>query len=891
MKQFSKNFILGFLLLYNILLFGQKSEQLDDKKVVALNKKEQDKRTTTQSFSKKPNSFEDLVKDMKEIPGLFTMYWEEEKDKVFLQIKQNQLDQVFFCDVTRNSGDAFMFDSGAMLQSFPFIFKKIGNRIQFIHKNVYFRAEPDAAISRAVDNSFSNSIIGSATIKGEPHSKTGAILIDARDVFIQDIPKVSIITGYFKRKYNLDKQNSYFNKITSFENNTEINVSLHFKNNKPKSTYTLPDAMSMVHQYHYSLSKIPESDFVPRIADDRIGHFLTMYQDYSSMLKDSPYIRYVNRWHIEKAEPLFEISKPKKPIVYWIENTVPVEYRDAITEGILLWNDAFKKIGIEEAIIVKQMPDDAKWDPGDVRYNVVRWMIRPGAGYAVGPSKANPYTGELYAADIRVSSDYVRFFHRKYTEFIEGINSKNLDIDIAFNSWWNDEYQENKSIDNSACHYASEKIEEMDFAWNYINTTHNITNIDLKQFIHNGLVDLIVHEVGHTLGLRHNFKASTIFTKEQLKDKDFTDKNGVTGSVMDYNPVNLSSDKESVGKYFQTMLGPYDYWAIEYAYGFPSENESEKEYLNNIASRVSEPYLQYGTDEDARSSSRGIDPACSRHDMSNDAIGYYEDRILLANQLWDSILDKFEIDGERYTKIRRVFGLGISEYARSIANTSKFVGGIYHRRDHIGDPGGRIPFEIVSREKQKEAVNFLCKNILSKDAFNFSPELLNKLAPERLGDFKGSTWRISRIDFPIRAMVQYLQSSTLFSLYAPMRMHRILDNELKIESNNNKYTLAIMFETLRKEIWEEIEKRHNVNSYRRELQRVHLKMLIYMAIKSNNQFPQEAISLARSDLIYLQKKISRLTKLQTLDSYTKAHMIENLSKIDAALTAKLPKEF
>ena len=140
----------------------------------------------------------------------------------------------------------------------------------------------------------------------------------------------------------------------------------------------------MVHQYHYSLSNIPESDFEPRLADDRLGHFLTMYQDYSSLMKDSPYIRYVNRWHLEKAEPLFEKSKPKKPIVYWIENTVPVEYRDAVREGILLWNNAFEKLGLEEAIIVKQMPDDAEWDPGDVRYNVVRWIIRHGASYAVG---------------------------------------------------------------------------------------------------------------------------------------------------------------------------------------------------------------------------------------------------------------------------------------------------------------------------------------------------------------------------------------------------------------------------------------------------------------------------------------------------------------------------
>tara|TARA_B100001029_G_C15063775_1_gene461304 strand:- start:3399 stop:6053 length:2655 start_codon:yes stop_codon:yes gene_type:complete len=871
-------------LLNNLLLIAQKE-------AAGIREKDIKLPTAKQITKGKGQSFDDIVKGMAEIPGLFTMYWNQDKDKVYLKIKQNQLDKVYFCDVTRNSGDAFMFDSGAMLQSFPFIFKKVGDRIQFIHKNVMFRAEPDAAIRRAVDNSFSHSIIGSAAIEGRPNNKDGSILIDAKHIFIQDIPRVSLISGYYKRKYNLDKQNSYFTDIASFKSNTEIDVALHFKNNKPKSTYTLPDPMSMVHKYHFSLSEIPESDFLPRLADDRVGHFLTMYQDYSSLMKDSPYVRYINRWHIEKAEPIFEISKPKKPIVYWIENTVPVEYRDAVREGILLWNNAFEKIGIKDAIIVKQMPDDAEWDPGDVRYNVIRWMIRPGSGYAVGPSKANPYTGELYAADIRVSSDYVRFFHRRFTEFIEGTDAKSINVDLAFDNWWKNENYEEEKHQIDACHYASNKMEEMDFAWNYLSGTSKLIEGDLQQFVHDGLVDLIVHEVGHTLGLRHNFKASTIFTPEQLKSKEFTEKHGVTGSVMDYNPVNISSDKKSNGKYFQTQLGYYDYWAIEYAYGFPREGQSEEDFLKSVASRVSEPYLQYGTDEDAHSSSRGIDPMCTRHDMSSDAMQNYGERIKLANDLWDNMLEKFEKDGERYPKIRRVFSLGISQYSRSIANTAKFVGGIYHRRDHIGDPNGRVPFEVVPAERQRKAVRFLSNNILNKNSFDFDPELLNKLAPERLGDFKGTPWRMSRIDFPIRGMVQYLQSNVLFSLYAPLRMHRILDNELKFRSNKDKFTLSEMFEMLRSEVWQEIEKRENVNSYRRELQRVHLKMLIHMAIKSNNNFPRDAISLARADLEYLKKRITRLTKLQTLDSYTRAHMAENLSKIDAALSAQLPKEY
>ena len=139
---------------------------------------------------------------------------------------------------------------------------------------------------------------------------------------------------------------------------------------------TLADTRSFQHIYHYSLSNLPESDFRPRLADDRVGHFTTLYQDYTSVLKDDPYVRYVERWHLEKAEPKFDQSPPKKPMCFWLENTIPPEYRDAVQEGILVWNKAFEPLGFEGAIVAKQQPDDAEWDAADVRYSAVRWISR-----------------------------------------------------------------------------------------------------------------------------------------------------------------------------------------------------------------------------------------------------------------------------------------------------------------------------------------------------------------------------------------------------------------------------------------------------------------------------------------------------------------------------------
>ena len=158
----------------------------------------------------------------------------------------------------------------------------------------------------------------------------------------------------------------------------------------------------MMHRYHISISALRSSDFSSRPEDDRVGYFTTMYQDYSKTLKEDPYVRYINRWDLRKQNPNEKLSKPVKPIVFWLENTIPREFRDAVKRGILGWNKAFEKIGFIDAIEVKQMPDDATWDPADVRYNTIRWIVQPESAYAVGPSRANPYTGELYDADIRI---------------------------------------------------------------------------------------------------------------------------------------------------------------------------------------------------------------------------------------------------------------------------------------------------------------------------------------------------------------------------------------------------------------------------------------------------------------------------------------------------------
>ena len=816
------------------------------------------------------NSFDAKVKDYTKIEGLFTFYFKQDKNSVLMEIKPEQLEKIYLASFTRQSGDANWFDGSSMMGEFPIMFKKIGDRIQAIEVNVKFRADDNLAINKAVESHISNSIMASTKIISNPNEETGSLLIDAANLFLTDVGGLTQIKG---AGFKFDKSNSYYNYIKSFPENSEIDVSIHYLSMNPKYKFTLADSRSMIHKYHISLSSIPESNYKPRIVDDRVGHFMTMYQDYSDTYSESPYVRYINRWDLKKKHPELSMSEPVEPIVFWIENTVPHEFRDAVKEGILKWNLAFEKIGFKNAVAAKQMPDDADWDPADTRYNTIRWMIQPGSAYAVGPSRANPFTGELYDADIRIGSDYLRFYYTDFMEFIDPIQVMAYEDSIMHNHHHDHNHDD--------CHYQDLMKHKMTYAWNYLTATNQIANskTEMKQFVHDGIVDLILHEVGHTLGLRHNFKASSIYSIDELSNPEFTEQYGVTGSVMDYNATNLLDGGHN---YFQTIPGPYDYWAIEYAYAEqePYSRETEKEFLEKIVSKSTEPMLIYGTDEDA--GSRGIDPYTNRRDMTSDPIKHYIKRIDIGNEFIADLLDNFEKDGERYPKIRSVFFQGFYEYYGGARNIAKFIGGIKHSRHHIGQEYSDYPLEIIDVSIQKEALDFYIDYIFDKDAFQYSSDLLNKMAPERLGDFEGTLWEMNRLDFPIHSIVKNIQNTSLYNLFNPRIHNRIVDNKAKLEEGK-AFELDYLFNQITESVWHEIKTGQNVNSFRRQLQTLHLEYLKRVYNNEKNNFPNDSESLSRLHLGTIHKNIELNINNKLLDDYTLAHLLKSLDTINQIL--------
>jgi Met-zincin/Domain of unknown function (DUF5117)/Domain of unknown function (DUF5118) len=841
--------------------------------------------------------FADVIKDAEVVKGLFTFYRKD--DKVWLEILPEQFDKLYLCSPTMESalGERGFFAS-MMLGEFVFTFHKLGKNVQFIQKNVNYRADDKTPIRRALSRSFADSIIGSAAVASLPHPERKSYLIELNGIFLSDIPLIGYaLEATYRWPYRLDAKNSAFGIVKAFPQNTEVESMLNFAIDRPPVPPLMPspapiqmppppvappDVRSLQFRIHYSLSTLPETGYRARLADDRVGHFLAMFQDFTSDNEYTPYVRYVTRWHLEKSDPNAQLSPPKQPIVFWLENTIPEKYRKAISDGVLMWNKAFERIGFKDAIVVKQQPDDADWDPADVRYNTIRWFVASDASFAIGPSRVNPYTGQIYDADIGFTESLTRFQRQEFEELVQPLSEHQPNGMAELFRW--------KPNMRHLCDHSKGATQQAAFGHSLLMARGLLANgTDIEKYINDFLTYIAAHEVGHTLGLRHNFRASTLHQLDKLQDVAATTEKGLTGSVMDYIPVNIAPQGGKQGQYWQMTLGTYDYWAIEYAYkpvagSKPSDELSE---LRQIASRVADPTLAYGTDEDAFGISPiGLDPRTNQWDFGDDPLGFYTERIKLAHEVLKGLETKLAKQGEGYQRLRRGFNQAFSELAISLLNANKYVGGVYHHRDHIGDPNGRVPYEPVPAAKQRQALELLKSFAFGPKSFDLPPSLLNKLAVDRFWDFEGNIFRAQRLDYPIHQQIVALQRALLDRLYNPIVLARLQDAEVKYANPSDAFTMADMFEGVQDAIWSDVKPgaAGNINSFRRAVQREHLKRLSRLVLRVDNNTPEDASTLARYGLTQLRGRIQQvLANGRTMSTTTRAHLMESAARIDETL--------
>jgi len=837
-----------------------------------------------------PRPYSAIVKDAKEIAGFFTIY--EKDEKVWLAIKPDQFNKPFFFtyNIPQSIGERGLYGS-QMGGSELVVFKKIGSQVQLLAKNTEFFAKPGTPQAQFVSEAFSDSLMASAATVSLPHPDTKAVLVELNSMLFSDIPGYSTrLEAAFRMPFALDVRNTSVSRINNSEQLTGIQVKAHFSVPKlsppplvptpvptPPPPRTTPDPRSLFVSFYYSFSQLPDVEMAPRIADDRLGHFVTTRTDYSEDLVPKDKVHYVNRWRLEKKDPAAAMSEPVTPITYWLDKNIPTKYRQAVTEGVLEWNKAYERIGFKNAVVAKQQTEKDNFDTMDARHASIRWFVGADVGFAIGPSHKDPRTGEILDADIGMSDVFARGARRQVAEDWGRPNA--LTAYTMGNPLTAHKH-------GPSCNYADESAQEMHFAMDLLEARGMEMDSPEAETVAQAYVkDVIMHEVGHTLGLRHNFRASTIYSMKQVQDVEFTKKNGITGSVMDYTPFNLATNGEKQAEFVMSTLGPYDYWAIEYGYK-PIEAAKEKEELARIASRSTEPLLAFATDEEAISQFGGMDPEVNQFDLGADPLEYYKKRMKLSRELWDRLQTMKLKEGESYDRLTRSFSAGFSQLARVAPLAAKYVGGVKMVRDHAGT--NRPVFEPTSAARQREALSLITDGMFTVNSFKFKPEFVSRIGVDFLGrrlDFSGPA---ASTGPNISTRVLNVQKGVLDVLMSDGVAQRLLESQDKVADPSKLLKLSDVYDTLQNAIWSELGTGADISSLRRNLQREHIKRVSGALLRPSGNSPADARSLQRENATQLQNKM-RSALAKPMSKEAKAHLAESLNTLSESLKAPLQR--
>jgi len=666
-------------------------------------------------------SIKEFIEDgeFKELNGFMNILHETEEDKYYLIIEEDKINKefIYFAYILNGPQDVGA-SGGSMGDGSILEFRKFKDDIGLYKINTKYKYDDSNKISQSKLTNIIEAFMGRFKVVVKEDNK---YLISADKLFLSEM--LTSVTPNIPQEYmeyydlnigKIDKSKTYINDVRNYPKNTAIEINYGFFNPRPKpggSVDAVADKRYTFISARHLFVEMPDDKFEPRIADQRIGYFSEKVTDLSSY--DSyPARDLMNRWRLIKKNPEAELSEPVEPIVYWVENSTPEEIRPFVVKGIEGWNAAFEKAGFKNAVVAKIQPDDAEWDAGDIQYNVVRWASTPNPQFSgYGPSIANPRTGEIIAADI---------------------------------------VQEFNAIKRG---YTYRKL------WGYTED-----NDPLEQWI----VSLTMHEVGHTLGLRHNFKSSWIYNADDIHNVSITGKSHI-GSVMDYDPINLAPAGTPQGNFFPHGPGIYDKWAIEFGYT-PNMTDEERDL---ILAKASIPEYVFGTDGDAMGSpGSNTDPRAKRYDLSGDPVTYTSRRIEILDAKIKELPSIFLVDGNTSTEFRSNFFSLVREKGRFMEGVSRLIGGVYSNRTVNGTD--LTPFEAVAYEDQKKAMSLITSKLLSNDAFIFDENILKYLQYEKRAAYSSS--ERGNEDPQLHEVVLGLQGRVLAHILHPRVMTRLVDS-------------------------------------------------------------------------------------------------------------------
>ena len=800
-----------------------------------------------------PSSYEAFVRDATVASGLISVV--RKAGKVYLVLQKAQLGQ----DFIETSVPATGLGGFGPAPGEPYVaparimrFERVDDTVVLRWPNTFARAGRNNPAVISAQASLPSSVVGVVPIVAESPS----LVVIPATTFLGDVADFGAqfdqIAPNPQHAYRLDSSRTFFMETKAFPQNTILRVSQTWASSSPDTIDNAPDARSIEVKMTYNLIAAPQDGYVPRIADPRVGYFEQPLIDFQSDKNPSRNVYYMSRWNFMPEHPGMT-STAKNPLIFTLSNDVPVEYRDTVRSALLTWNDAFARIGILNAVQVVQQPDDPSFDVDDVRHNMVSWFDAPIPQYgAEALIITDPRTGEEINAGINVDA-------------VMGLSGRNYRYFVAPARGLPD----------------GESLE--------------------RAFTLREIRAVVLHESGHDLGLQHNFIGSMAYTARELQDPEFTRTHGVASTVMEYAPINVWPKGTPQGNYEQLVLGPYDYYAVHFGYGYVANAttpEAEVPTLNGWASRWSNPMYRFASDEDSFfDTGHAIDPRVQQDDLTTNPLAWERMQLTMLHTIMNDVNQRFPKRGQAYDEARRAFLLPMRFYVRYAAMPAHIIGGEYVSRANAGDPKASTPLEPVSRRDEYDAWHTLQSALFSDAAWRFNPRVLRMLTYSEVSYLgPGGTWIYNptpRHDVDVVAVAGQTQERVLNELFAPLTLSRIDSLSTKYDPGKTM-TLTDLFDWTRGGIFGNIQngKASQAGLVLRNAQVNFAKRLAKLWTSPAPGTPPDAQALARLQLEYLVNDSSVALRRSGLDELTRAHLeaLQALARqaLDARATIATP---
>ncbi len=816
--------------------------------------------------------------------GLFNVI--RKGGKVYLEIAPAQLDQDFVqtSELVNGLGGYGVLPGGIGSSALIIRFTRNDDKIVVSWPNTYFIAPGNEPAQAAIKRTFANSMVAVAPIAASDASN-GHVVFDA-SFFLTDIYNLTAllktVTGADKpdQAYSLDTDRTLFGPTKAFPQNVIIDADQTWKSDNPQTVDNVPDPRTLLMRIAYNIAQPPSDGYIPRIADDRVGYFDAPHLDFATDSNYTRVVHYVTRWNLQPSDPSQAVSPAKNPIVYYLSKDIPTRYRETISEAILRWNAAFAKAGISNAIVVRDQPDDPQWDPDDIRYNTVIWLTESNSGsFAAAGPVIDPRTGQSFRANIVIDADWLNVLYSS-AQYVADPTVRAVRATFP---------PSERELSTGVAREAAFGLVARELGGK------PLSGAALDSYVHDALLWTIMHESGHALGLAHNFIGTQAYTVSEMQSKDFTATHGLSSSVMDYVGINVwPKGYGQGGAYWQTMLGPYDYYAIHWAYArIPGVKSPQDEVptLDRWASAWSTPIYRFASDEDAGyADAHAIDPRVSRWDLTNDPLTWSTARLQLSDELMHALDSRWPQPGHTYDQERVAFGWVFSERLAASAQPEHFVAAEYLSRSHAGDPNAQPPLQQVPRALERRAFGLMDRYVFSDGAWSFSPAMLNRLVYSEWEPWINASWAYDpkpRHDIPVAEMAEAFAQGQLTTMFQPLMLERLNDLPLKAKPGATM-SITDLFDWTQASIYGDLSdpKLRSIGEVHRALQQYDARLLAQIWLAPDPGTPYDAQSLARSKLVSLRGAVKTALGRSTLDELTRAHLESLQDVVGRALDAR-----